>query len=124
MKWFRMYNGAPGDKKWLVIAQKSKQPLPVVLSVIWELMDRASQAGTRGDVTGFDAEECAAYLGVSEGDIEAIYKALEDKDWIISGQLMNWSKRQPKREDSSAERTRKYRDEKKRSVLMIFPVCG
>jgi len=114
MKWFRMYHGAQNDKKWMVISRKSGQPIPLVLSVVWELIDQASRAATRGDVTGFDQEECAAFLGVSEDDITAVYKALEEKEWIVEGQLITWNKRQPKREDPSKERTRKWRSKERR----------
>lgn len=113
MAWFRSWHGAPTDHKWAVIAARSGAKVGVVSAVAWALFDYASQHAERGTVDGFDTETYSVYSGFSETEIEAIIKAMTDKGIIVNGRLANWEKRQPKREDDSAERVRKYRELKR-----------
>lgn len=115
LSWWRSWHGAPTDHKWAVIAARSGAKVGVVSAIAWALLDYASQHIDRGTVDGFDTEEYAVYSGFSEDEIKAVIKAMTDKGIITDGRLTNWEKRQPKREDDSNERVRKFR-EKKRSV--------
>lgn len=116
MDWFRSWHGAPTDTKWLVIARRANVAPGIVSATAWALFDYASQAPDRGNVTGFDVEMYAVYSGFSEADISAVLAAMRDKAIINdAGRLSSWDKRQPKREDDSAERVARYR-EKQRSV--------
>lgn len=119
MDWFRSHHGAPTDPKWLMIARRANVTLGHasvtpghVASVWWALMDYASQHESRGSVTGFDAEELAAFYGYEEEQIDAILAALREKDLITADdRLANWEKRQPAREDTTAaERKRRQRE--------------
>lgn len=112
--WFRSWHGAPTDMKWLAVARRANVAPGIVSAVVWALFDAASQADTRGDTSGFDVEAYAAFSGFDEADIEAVMSALRDKGIVSDGHLTAWAKRQPAREDSSAERVRRHR-EKKRS---------
>lgn len=118
MEWFRSYHGAPFDPKWRVIAKQAGARAGDVAVVFWALMDYASQASERG-VTHGDAterhsrcEEIGIALDLDVDVVEAIYTAFEARSVIIDGRLAAWEKRQPKREDSSTERTRAYRERK------------
>ena len=122
MTWFRWYAGTATDPKFMVVARLAGQNVAAVVAVWAMLLERASDvtlcdatvtqcdAGKRGFVTGFDCEAADAVLGLEDGASEAIMRAMEKKGLLTGGKVTNWEKRQPKREDSSAERTRAYRE--------------
>jgi hypothetical protein len=112
--WFRSWHGAPTDNKWLVIARKADTTPGMVSAVVWALFDYASQNRDRGSIVGFDVETYAAFSGWEEDAIEAVIAALKDKGVIgPDGGFHNWDKRQPKREDNSAERAKEWRERKR-----------
>jgi len=112
--WFRSWHGAPTDNKWLVIAAKAKVKPGVVSAVAWALFDHASQADERGSVKEFDTETYAVFSGFGENEVQAVIAAMLSKGVIDeNGRLHAWDKRQPKREDDSAERVRRHRENKK-----------
>ena len=114
MDWFRSWHGAPTDNKWLVIARRAGVQPVIVSAVFWALLDYASQQEDRGSVVGFDVETYALWAGVDEADILAVLDAMRAKGVISDGDtLAAWDKRQPKREDDSAERVRKHRQRKR-----------
>jgi hypothetical protein len=115
MQWWRSWHGAPMDNKWLVISARSGVKAGIVSAVFWELCDFASQNGERGSIEGFDVEVYSIFSGFSEDEINAVIKALNDKEIIKDNKLVNWVKRQPQREDDSTDRVTKFR-ELKRSV--------
>jgi hypothetical protein len=100
----------PTDPKWRVIAKKSGRPLSEVLSVFMLLMTNASANATeRGRTQRWSHEDAAAALDMQTEDVKAIYDAMQGK--VLDGeQLTGWEKRQPKREDSSAERAKAWRE--------------
>ena len=108
--WFRSWHGAPTDTKWLTIARRAGVAPGIVSAVAWALLDYASQHLDRGCVDGFDVETYAAFSGFEEADIQAVIDAMTSKQMIVSGRLASWEKRQPEREDNSAERVRRYRE--------------
>lgn len=112
--WFRSWHGAPTDPKWLLIARKADVAPGVVAAVVWALLDHASQCERRGDVSGFDIETYAAFSGFEEARIEAVLVALREKNIIAGNRLAAWDRRQPKREDGSAERAAAWREHQKR----------
>lgn len=115
ISWWRSWHGAPIDHKWSVIANRAGSKTGIVSAVAWALFDYASQNKERGSIAGFDTETYAVYSGFPQDEIEAIMQAMTDKGIIQDGRLKNWEKRQPKREDDSNERVRKFRA-MKRSV--------
>lgn len=115
MLWWRSWHGAPIDHKWAVIAARAGVKVGIVSALAWALFDYASQQKERGSVVGFDTETYAVFSGFEESEIVAAINAMQDKGIILDGKLANWEKRQPKREDDSAERVRRHR-EMKRSV--------
>lgn len=108
--WFRSWHGAPTDPKWLLIGKKAGVAPGMVSAIVWALFDHASQLADRGNVSGFDVETYAIFSGFSEEDIAAVIRELTAKGIIEGGRLSAWEKRQPKREDGSAERSREYRE--------------
>lgn len=113
ISWWRSWHGAPTDHKWPVIAARSGVKVGVVSAIAWALLDYASQHKDRGSIEGFDTEEYAIYSGFSEEEIKAVMQAMSDKKIIVDGHFTNWEKRQPKREDDSRDRVRKFREVKR-----------
>lgn len=117
MDWFRSWHGAPTDTKWLVIARRANVAPGIVSAVAWALLDYASQHAERGSVAGFDAETYAAFSGFTEDDIAAVLTAMREKNIIDQDdRLTSWDKRQPKREDNSAERVKAFRERNSEDV--------
>ncbi len=113
MKWFRSWHGAPTDTKWLMIAARAKVQPVVVIATAWALMDCASQAEERGDVSHFCHESFAAFAGVTSDEVQNVMDVLRSTGIITDNHLKAWAKRQPKREDNSTERTKEYRERKR-----------
>lgn len=114
--WVRLWHDMPTDPKWRVIARKSGQRVGDVIAVFSFLMVSASaNADERGRTQGVVCEDIGAALDLSEDDVTAIIRAMTGKVMDAEGYLTGWEKRQPKREDSSAERAKRWRDERKRT---------
>lgn len=111
--WWRSWHGAPTDSKWLAIAQRTQTNAGMVSALAWALMDHASQSDPRGDVSTFDVEAYAAFSGFDLDKLLRIMEALTDKNIIKDNTLTAWEKRQPKREDGSAERAKHWRERKR-----------
>jgi hypothetical protein len=110
LDWFRSWHGAPTDPKWLAIARRANVAPGIAVAIAWALMDRASQAADRGSIEGYDAEALAYFYGCEPDQAKAVILAMADKGMLIDGRFTAWERRQPKREDDSAERTRAWRD--------------
>ena len=119
MDWFRSWHGAPTDNKWLLIAKRAGVTPMMVSAVFWALLDYASQQEERGSIAGFDVETYSLWAGVEESDILNVLDAMRAKGIITDGDtLAAWDKRQPKREDGSAERVRRHRDKQQKIVSL------
>ncbi len=76
MNWFRWYHGTVSDPKLALIAKKSGQSRPTVIAVWAALLEQASQAEARGDISGFDAEIIAVALDIDDDAIHSIVAAM------------------------------------------------
>jgi hypothetical protein len=76
------------------------------------MLEAASSAPTRGSLEAWVAEDVAAALDLDPEQVEAIREAMEGKT-VKDGGLPSFTKRNPKREDGSAERARAWRQSKK-----------
>ena len=114
--WVRLWHDMPTDPKWRVIARRAGQRIGDVIAVFNFVMVNASaNANERGRTQNLFADDIAAALDMEEADISAILDAMKGKVLCKDGYLLGWEKRQPKREDSSAERAKKWREERKRT---------
>lgn len=114
--WVRLWHDMPTDPKWRVIARKSGATISEVIAVFNFVMVNASaNASERGRTHNLFAEDIAAALDADEAMIDGILAAMKGKVICPDGSLLGWQKRQPKREDSSAERAKKWREERKRT---------
>ena len=127
IEWWRSWHGAPTDPKWGVIARLSRAPRPVVVALAWALLDVASKAPARGDVSGADPEELAVALDIDADQVRAVLAAMRSqhpdtgKPRFIGpdGHITEWERYQPPRDTSqgaapkdptAAARTRRQRD--------------
>jgi hypothetical protein len=111
IEWWRSYHGAPTDAKWIIVSKRAQVKPGVVAAVWYALQDHASQSTPRGSVATHDSESLAAFYGWPVAVIDRVKGALREKGLIApDGELAAWGKRQPKREDDSTERVRKYRE--------------
>ncbi len=116
MDWFRWYHGTVNDPKLALIARKSGQLRPVVISIWATLFEHASQATPRGDISEFDTETVAVALDIDEQDINAVMSAMATKGMISNGHIAAWERRQPQREDGAAERAKAWREKQKKQT--------
>lgn len=114
MEWFRWYHGTVADPKFSVIAKRSQQPRHVVIACWPAILEHASTRSDRGSLEDIDCEEIAVVLDLETSQVEAVYQAMVDKGMIVDDRLVNWEKRQPKREDvTGAERKERWKAKKK-----------
>lgn len=111
--WLRLWHDMPNDPKWRTIARASGQPITSVIAVYLHMLVCASIASVRGRLESFCTEDVASALDLDREAVEAVAKAMEGRV-ISDGQLLGWDKRQPIREDNSAERTKAWREKKQR----------
>lgn len=109
MDWCRLWHDMPNDPKFRTIARLSQSRTSDVISVFIHLMVSASaNAGERGR-TQPNAEDLASALDLETERVESILSAMQGR--VLDGEsLSGWKKRQPKREDGSAERAKEWRD--------------
>jgi ribosomal protein L12E/L44/L45/RPP1/RPP2 len=111
-QWCRLWNDMPADLKWLTIARKSGQRVGDVMAVYVFLMVSANKSSKRGIADDFKPDDVAGFLQIDEQDVNAIINAMQGK--VLDGMhLTGWEKRQPLREDGSAERAREWREQKR-----------
>jgi hypothetical protein len=120
MEWVRLWLEMPNDPKWRTVARRAKAEVPQVISVYVCMMTNAAASDDRGTLDGWDDEDVAMLLDMEPETVSAIRVAMQGK--VLDGEyLTGWEKRQPKREDSSADRTSRYR-EKQRATRGDAPV--
>jgi hypothetical protein len=111
-QWLRLWHDMPTDPKWIVIAEKSGQPISMVLSVFLHILTNASQSPHRGTLHHWSDEDVAAALRTQPNAIELIRTHMNGK--VLDGdRIKGWEARQPHREDGSAERAKAWREKKK-----------
>lgn len=108
--WFRWHHGTVSDPKWRVVASRCVTNVTVghVLAVWAAMMENASLASPRGELDGWNDEDVAAGLGFATEQVKCIRDAMQGK-CLNQDVLTGWEKRQPKREDSSNDRTKAWR---------------
>lgn len=126
MDWFRWHHGSVTDPKFGLVAKNAQARVSDVIAIWALILESASQAAERGDIGELDLESVEHLLGLDEGQAGRIFKAMERRGLVASGRVTSWHKRQPKRErepDSSAARTRDYRERKQQqgSVSQVTP---
>lgn len=112
MDWFRWHHGSVTDPKFQLVAKKAGCKPAEVLAVWAFLLEEASQAETRGNPGSIDFEALDCLLGLEDGMAQRIHARMNDRGLISkSGSIEAWERRQPKREDETAnDRKRRQRE--------------
>lgn len=111
--WLRLWHDLPNDPKWRTIAKLSKQPITAVISVYIHMLVCASNATERGRTQGWCDEDVATALDLETDHVIIIRETMQGR--VLDGDhLKGWEKRQPKKEDGSAERSKAWREKQKR----------
>ena len=118
--WFRWWHGSVSDPKFGAICVRAKCSLPEVLAVWVALLECASQAANRGDISDCPHDEIAWTLRIDVDLVKTICEAMEARGLVSQGRIVSWERRQPAREDAveegsktSTERSREHRERKK-----------
>ena len=110
--WCRLWHDMPTDPKWRLIATKAEVSIPDVIAVFTFMLVRASQNVPRGTIDGWSDEVVGVALNLPANAIERI--RTQSTGLLLDGtKLIGWERRQPKREDGSAERSSAWRQRQK-----------
>lgn len=121
--WVRLWLDMPTDPKFRVIAKRAERPLSEVIALFAYMLTVAGKhrtqeertqanASERGELFGWQDDDAAAALDIETAHVAAIREAMQGK--VLDGlRLAGWEKRQPKREDGSAERAKRWRERKR-----------
>ena len=111
-QWLRLWHDMPNDPKWRTVSKVSKQPIATVMATYIHLLVAASLSEERGTVQ-INEEDLASALDIKPEEIKAILSAMQGR--LLKGnKLIGWSKRQPLKEDGSAERAKAWREGRKK----------
>lgn len=109
MDWFRLHHGTCTDPKWRIVSKRAGQSTAVVIAVWIAMLERASQNNPRGSIAGWSDEDMASILDLDKTQVQGVREAMQGK--TLDGDILTgWDRRQPKREDGSAERARAWRE--------------
>ncbi|MQM38763.1 hypothetical protein KBTX_02782 [wastewater metagenome] len=116
MRWLRWHHGTVTDPKFRLIAAKSGTRVCEVVAVWATILENASDASDRGTLEGWRDDVTAVALDMETDRVAEILATMRSYGLLDdSGRVTSWKKRQPKREDDSAERMRRHRERKRRA---------
>ena len=115
-QWLRLWHDLPNDPKWRTIARASNQRIGDVMAVyLHVLVDASANENERGRTQSLCVEDVATALDIESEQVEAILSAMQGR--VMDGdRVSGWSRRQPAREDGSAERAKAWRERKKANI--------
>jgi len=125
--WIRLHDDMPNDPKWRSISRRSLRPVCEVIAVYVHMLINASagfgKAEDRGSLRGWNDEDVGAALDMESESVTAIRTAMQGR--VLAGdRLTGWKKRQPPREDASAERTKAWREKQKATPAVTHCDAG
>jgi len=110
--WLRLWVDMPTNPKWRTISRSSRRSISEVMAVYLHVLVNASNAEERGVTEHLNEEDIASALDIETEAVAAILAAMQAR--VMDGaRVMGWDKRQPLREDGSAQRAAAYRDRQK-----------
>ena len=113
--WVRLWVDMPTDPKWRTISRVSGQSISLVIAIFNFLLVSAANASERGRTQANApnaVEDISSALDEKEENVRSVIEAMQGR--VLDGDfLTGWKKRQPKREDSSSERAKEWRERKR-----------
>lgn len=124
--WFRWHHGSVTDPKFQLVARRAGASLPDVLAVWSYLLEQASASEKRGDFGQIDCEaiDCMFGFPSTETRTADILKAMQQRDLITDSQVIAWDRRQPKREDDTANERKRRQREREHAERIAASVTG
>lgn len=113
MDWFRWHHGSVTDPKFQLVAHKCGSSVAEVIGVWAMFLEAASMAERRGCHGELDFEAIDFSLGLSDGKTLQIYELMCARRLVNRDEktITSWVKRQPLREDETAnDRKRRQRE--------------
>ncbi len=104
MEWFRVYHGTCQNPKLHKASRLAGVSRALVIAVWIAVLEKASKAEERGDLSGLDPDEVAFVTGVKPKTASAIIAAMIDVDLIVDGRPKGWDDRQPAGDDAAARK--------------------
>jgi hypothetical protein len=121
--WFRWHHGSVTDPKFGLVARRARVGLPTVVAIWAFLLEQASCAEVRGSIGGIDADSIDCMFGLEDGDCARVLEQMQARGLLEQGQICAWEKRQPKREDETAN-DRKRRQREREHELKLSSVTS
>lgn len=118
MDWFRWHHGSVTDPKFQLVAKRAGASVAEVIAVWAYILEHASQAAERGDFEGLDCEAVDLALGMHDGLTGRIIEQLGNRGLISGNRVAAWDKRQPKREDDTANDRKRRQREREHELAM------
>lgn len=110
--WLRLWVDMPNDPKWRTIAKVSQHSISEVVAVYLHMLSCAANGPQRGCIQTFENEDVASALDLPVEGVAAIRAAMQGR--VLDGEcLTGWNRRQPLKEDGSAERAKEWRESQK-----------
>lgn len=116
--WFRWHHGSVTDPKFPLIARRADARLGDVIAVWAFVLEQASAADERGVAGEIDCEAVDCMLDAHDGTTQRILAAMEARGLLADGVVCKWSKRQPKREDETANERKRRQREREHAAAM------
>lgn len=124
MQWFRWHHGSVTDPKFNLVARRSGSTLPEVLAVWAFLLETASASAERGRYGEIDCESVDCLFGMEDGKTALIMDQMRQRGLIDGVTVSSWEKRQPKREDDTANERKRRQREREHELRMAAGVTS
>lgn len=124
MDWFRWHHGSVTDPKFQLVAHKSGSSVAEVIGVWAMLLEAASMSGQRGCHGDLDFEAIDFSLGLKDGKTAQIYELMCARGLVNRDEkaITAWAKRQPLREDETANDRKRRQREREHEAQMANAV--
>lgn len=118
MQWFRWHHGSASDPKFKLVAKKVGCSTAEVIAVWACILEAASASDDRGSHGHLDYEAIDLDLGLPDGRSNEIYLRMQDRGLVDGEAVCSWEKRQPKREDETANDRKRRQREREHELRM------
>ena len=102
--WFKWTEGTISDPRFYYVSRRSSQPLAAVIAIWAALLETASAATIRGDITGFIPRVFDCLFELETGGADAILSSMEEVGLIEDGRVSRWNDLQTSRSSRVAGR--------------------
>jgi hypothetical protein len=96
MRWFKLFNEASLDPKWLAIADLAGSSPAIASATFFRMLGFANEQPERGSIAGFERElpVLASFYRVTIDELRRVWAAIAELGMLAGDRIANWSKRQ------------------------------